>query len=329
MAYLGREAARAATGARVEEGWERRTKALTLSDEEVRTCVKAYAPQRPVLSHAKLEGGLVNANVHVRLGEPAEDVVLRVYLRDGAAASIEGAVLEAVVGRIPAPRQLASGRLGELPFALHSLVPGRALTTLFAGGDNASIGRAGTELGGALAALHAHQTEALGFLDANLRVPEPMPSLAQTWTEHIGERLAGAAGDRLGPALSERLRAHVKAHRDALEELGGSTSLLHADCKPTNIFVREDGGLTGLLDWEFAWSGPPIFDVGQLFRWPVPPIFEARFVSSYRVHGGVLGQDWRAAARLIDLLNLVQMLNDAGPREVVASDCRRLIEESL
>ncbi len=38
--------------------------------------------------------------------------------------------------------------------------------------------------------------------------------------------------------------------------MGGPHCLVHSDFNGTNILVR-DGRITGVLDWEFAFAGPP------------------------------------------------------------------------
>ena len=89
------------------------------------------------------------------------------------------------------------------------------------------------------------------------------------------------------------------------------------------------GALTGFLDWEFAWSGPPLFDLGQKLRVPVPAAYERALLDGYRAAGGVLADGWRHAARQLDLMNLVGFLAQDGERAQQTRDVLALIDAYL
>jgi hypothetical protein len=88
--------------------------------------------------------------------------------------------------------------------------------------------------------------------------------------------------------------------------------LLHGDFKVSNLSWTESGQLL-VLDWEFAYSGPSLMDVGQLFRWEPPPSFVEGFVRGYGDHGGVLPEDWGKWAALFDIFNLAGLLAGSEP----------------
>lgn len=56
---------------------------------------------------------------------------------------------------------------------------------------------------------------------------------------------------------------------DALADPAGGTLVCHNDVEPSNVVFR-DGIAVGLLDFEFAAPGRPIYDVAQLARLCVP-----------------------------------------------------------
>ena len=321
----------------MERGWERRAEPPELAPEEIVLRVEPYAGARPVLDSTPLGGGLVNLNLRVRLGDPDEDIVLRVHLRsdEPAAAAKEAAVLRSLPPGVPAPRVLHAGIVAERPQAIHSFIQGSPLLLLLRGTrarDPAqpALARAGRHIGRALAALHAEPRANLGFLDGTLAVPDPMGALDEVWRGFLKTALfAGRAGGRLPPEERDALWQFAQAQAPRLQVLVGHNALLHGDCKPTNVFVREDGHLTGLLDWEFAFSGPPLLDLGQMLRWPVPRVYERALRESYVSAGAHLPEDWRALARMLDLLNLVGFLDREEERPVVTRDCRRLIGETL
>ena len=53
-------------------------------------------------------------------------------------------------------------------------------------------------------------------------------------------------------------------------------ALVHADFNPKNLLVDPaTGGVTGVLDWEFAYAGAPLGDLGNLLRFETDPVFAA------------------------------------------------------
>ena len=84
-----------------------------------------------------------------------------------------------------------------------------------------------------------------------------------------------------------------------------------------------------VLDWEFAFAGPPLMDLGQLVRWPVPRSFLDALESGYESKGGRLPQDWTGRAAAFDLVNLVEMLVRSTPGTKRAKDLRARIEATV
>ena len=84
-----------------------------------------------------------------------------------------------------------------------------------------------------------------------------------------------------------------------------------------------------MLDWEFAWSGPPLLDVGQLLRWDPPPEFTRAFARSYRQHGGQLPDGWERWAALFDLFNLVGSVERSLPAPRRREDTRRRLVATI
>ena len=104
--------------------------------------------------------------------------------------------------------------------------------------------------------------------------------------------------------------------------------LLHGDFKASNLHEALDGRLL-VLDWEFAYAGPCLMDIGQLFRWDEPQPFTDNFVAAYMAAGGNLPKNWRELIACFDLVNLVGLLakSDRGTRR--EADCMGRIRERL
>ena len=93
---------------------------------------------------------------------------------------------------------------------------------------------------------------------------------------------------------------------------------------------QRDGKLrvAAVLDWEFAFSGPPLLDIGGMLRHSesLPPDFEPDFIRGFSENGGQLPPEWKKTVRLLDLINLCQFLSmpdKSDWRVAVGRDCVR------
>jgi aminoglycoside phosphotransferase (APT) family kinase protein len=144
------------------------------------------------------------------------------------------------------------------------------------------------------------------------------------WAEGM---LAGAAGRRLGD-LGETI-ARLWAREESRMRDAAAPVLVHSDFKPANVKWLPKLADVLVLDWEFAWSGPPLMDIGQFLRWGAPEPFVAALASAYCEAGGELPEGWRRTGELLDLFNLVGMLDQDGERPIRQADLRQRIESTL
>jgi aminoglycoside phosphotransferase (APT) family kinase protein len=240
-----------------------------------------------------LSGGL--ANLVLRIGD---DRVLRIYRRDATSIDKELALLQRPWRTFRVPQVLARG--GDHLLLDH--VPHAPLE------DDAASGAA---LGATLAEIHATRLPQHGFIDGNLRVVEPMPDFVDALVGYARENLNAmgahrASGDAAFTALRTAI-ATLDERRGDLERVLSGPVLLHGDFKVSNLRRADDGSLL-VLDWEFAFAGPTLCDIGQLLRWQPSAQFEGAFAEAYRAGGGVLRDGWRRAADTLDLANLVGLI---------------------
>ncbi len=133
---------------------------------------------------------------------------------------------------------------------------------------------------------------------------------------------------RLGESLSQRLMAFVHQHAPLLDTMSQRATLTHADFNPPNILMSQTNDSwrgAAVIDWEFAWSGPPLYDIGIMLRdsQRLPPDFAERLIAGFADHGGALPDRWLRIARLLDLINLCDFLarsdiDSQGIAEMVA-----------
>ena len=255
-----------------------------------------------------LPGGL--ANLNVRIGEHR---VLRIYVRDPKSIGKEALLLGRGWDSFRVPSILDRGE----DFLLLEYVPhGQLLGT---DGHGAAVGKA-------LAEIHSVVFDTNGFLGPDLSIVEPLPN----WMAAVEAEMAavfGRAHDAFA-SLRKPFLAFYERYRTELDDPAVGAVLQHGDFKPSNLHGTTSGSLL-VLDWEFAFAGPPLMDLGQLVRWSVPRPFLDAFASGYRSNGGRLPQDWTERAAVFDLVNLVEMLGRATPGSKRAKDLRARIEATI
>lgn len=270
--------------------------AIDLTRAEIERRIGPFSGEVEVLS-----GGL--ANMNVRLGS---DRVLRVYRRDPGAAPKEASLLARGWRSFRVPAILAAGE----DFLLLEHVPHGSLQ------DTATCGAA---VGRALAEIHGVGFDSAGFLGPDLAVAEPFADCVGALRGYVASVL-----ERLDPALrgelSERVSAFLDTDAGALRARASVPVLLHGDFKASNLHWLASGELL-VLDWEFAYAGPSLMDVGQLLRWGPGPEFVAAFADAYRAHAP-LAEEFERWAAVFDLFNLVGLLEGVEPGSRRAIDLR-------
>jgi fructokinase len=78
-----------------------------------------------------------------------------------------------------------------------------------------------------------------------------------------------------------------------------------------------------VLDWEFAYSGSPLADLGNVLRFGESP-----FTKGVLVGFGPLPPCWRETARALDLFSVAEFLTRA-PQEPIAGDIRAAIRRMV
>jgi fructosamine-3-kinase len=288
-----------------EREWERPAPVASLDPAEVE--------HRLGPTHGPLEllgGG--HANINVRVGARR---VLRIYRRDRDAAAKEKALLLQPWTSFLVPPVLGAGE----DFLVLGYVPHGALTV---------SAEHGTQAGRALAEIHRTRFPRAGFLDGDLHVDKPFDDAIAALFDYARSEIARAAAAANDGDLGAVLATFFTDRLDALRAAAGPPALLHGDFKASNLHLTPANRLL-VLDWEFAYSGPALMDVGQLLRWDPPAAFVAGFAEAYREDGGVLPDDWRMWADVFDLFNLAGLLGGATPGSRRSIDVHARIARTL
>lgn len=317
-------------GRGIEAGWDRREAFVDLTAPELAAMLAPVFGACTLAAVEPLSGGLVNSNHRVQVAGASQPVVVRVYTRDADACSRDAALFRLVEDRVPVPELLWADAAGERSYAVMSWVEGVSLTTAL----EDAPGEVGRAVGETLAAIGGHTFPRAGFFSADLTVTHAGDGVAVPFLEHIEHCLDTGAAARLGEPLATEVRAFVRRHARYLPAEPRPAALVHGDYKAGNILLHQTGGRWGVaavLDWEFAFAGPPVFDLGILLRYArrLPVAFEQGVIAGFAAAGGALAPEWKRTIRLLDFVNLCDFLRTQGRSAALVDDVTGLITRTM
>lgn len=261
-------------------------------------------------------------------GAGAERVVVRIYggrsaARGQQAVDIDAALLRLLRGIVPVPEVLEVRRpAGDLPALLVTeFLPGERGDLLLPRLDTDRRAQLAANLGGLLDRL-AHIPTLRGgrFVDAELNI-EPFPGVADGlpgWVRAHRDELTG--WDEAALAGLDIVAERAQDLLDTVER----TCLVHSDFNPKNLLVDPSTlEVTGLLDWEFAHSGSPYTDLGNLLRFERDEAFTAAVLAAYGDLDVCL--ELARAADLVALVDLAARDHDTATRNPVTTAADTLL----
>jgi len=295
-------------------------------------------PGQNVVAAEHVSGGFANSSFKVELSNIDAPVVVRVYIRDPSAACREASILELVKERVPVPEVLYVSPEAREPhtYVILRWVRGVPLDQLLAEGAPSDARRAVRATGSVLARLQGFRFARSGFFGSTLAIRTPLASDARAIVGVLERCLFKDGGEeRLGVALTQRLWRFVTEHEDMLGAVEHHTMLVHGDFGGLNVIVRmapDAPEVAALIDWEYAHSGTPLVDLGNMLRRPdrdLAPWFEEELIRGYREEGGILPENWKQVSRIVDFVRLCAFLGSPNAGEVAQQGVRALIESAL
>ncbi|CDN43792.1 phosphotransferase family protein [Paenibacillus sp. P22] len=315
----------------MKENWERGETPPEPEPHIIRELAAAALPELRHCTPRRTGAGL--SNLVYKLDSGGRSYALRIYRQNAVVARKEASISRLLAGSLPVPRLLASDWSGSLypaPWAIMEWMPGVLLADEFRSGSMDAKSEWHHAAGRTLAAIHDIRFQEAGFLDGELAVSEPLALNGEGWRQFIAHCLEAAAGSLLGTEATRRLDHFGVSFSPLLDLHAMLPVLVHSDYNALNVLGVRTGGrreLSAVLDWEFAYAGSAMADIGNWLRYePRGTAAEEAFAAGYRSGGGFLPERWRELSLLEDMVALCDLLSRSGEHAPIrTADLRRLI----
>ncbi len=313
--------------------WERKKPPIELSQDILCNMVEPIFPNRKIESFELLNLGLANTNIRFKFSALDEYFVLRIYMQGKNALSQEVALAERFKDLVKMPEFLYvdKGSLGHA-YAIQRWIKGKSLHEMFDLVSLSQVQEIAGEVAKTLSKIASQSFTKSGYFKENLHIIAFESSNDQhPFVSYMKDCLfENYSGRWLGETLSEVVWKFVLDNQSYFPSLEPAC-LVHGDFNPDNILIDEETfKVAGVLDWEFAFSGSYLFDIGTLLRFEVPTGFEQRFIEVYSIEAGIkFPENWHKMIKVQDLSNLIGLLNTAHECPNRIRDIKVLINDIL
>ena len=307
--------------------------AASLSHQQVVQLLTKALPKHRLRSFEPLTGGMSNLNYLLHVDGIEGGFVLRIYTRDLSACQKEIDLHSLVRERLPVPEVIYADPKGEEgigPYVLKRYVEGETFQELKSQGNLQDVAEVAYAIGATLARLQT------------FTFPRPGPIRGGLFSEGstpISEIIEGYLNSpvleqRLGAEERDRLRTFFSGWLSQLSSLDQQRSLVHGDFNARNTVVKRSGGrwvVSGVLDWELAFSGSPLWDAARFicFERRPRPLREPYFSTGFREGGASLPENWGEFSRVINAVGATEGLSRADLRLAFVPELKDLIIATL
>jgi Ser/Thr protein kinase RdoA (MazF antagonist) len=251
-----------------KHNWEKADINHQVPEEMIDAILTLAFPKQKIHSQELISGGCANLNYRIRLTTHENPKILRIYLRDQEAAYCEQKLGKLLKNTIPIPEIYFIAEYQSYRFAIAEFMPGILLRDLLLNNPEEEFKPLLVDAGLMLAKIRQYHFECAGCFDRNLKITEPLSQNA--YWEYSQQSLKEPLVQQILPqeVINQINDYFEKLHAffpDAKE-----TNLVHADFDPANILVLKTDDrwqLSGILDWEFAFSGSSLCDVANMLRY--------------------------------------------------------------
>jgi Phosphotransferase enzyme family len=300
-----------------KSNWEKTSTTHSLPPGMVDKMLRVVYPEKILISQELMAGGCANLNVKILLEGEDSPKILRIYLRDKDSAYREQKIGVLLNKDLPVPQIYTIREVYGYHFAITEFMPGISLRDLLLSDKPYDIRAVMHDVGITLSKITKHTFSQAGFFDKELRVmPKPASedylSFAKECLEH--ENVLSVLTAEILTNISQTLGKYGSLFPDVSEK-----HLVHADFDPSNMLVNEVDGLwkvSGVLDWEFSFSGSLLWDVANMLRYAhkMPFDFQDAFLQGLTSGGVKLRENWHITVQLLNLLSLLDCLKRSDPK---------------
>jgi|GEM_PF-221341 len=316
-----------------KENWEKTQEKVHISQDLILKMLQAYYPKSDIKNISKVEGGCANINVLVELNNSNKLVVLRIYLRDKNSAYKEKKISEILCGKIPIPEIYHITEKFGYTFAIVKYLEGTSLREILLSNRRADIGKIMLKVGETLGAISRVKFKVSGFFDKNFEINE---SIEKGSIYHFCCRILEEENVKaILPLEKIKEIKNLFYEYETLLPDNSEKNLVHGDFDPSNILVKEINGqleISGIMDWEFAFSGSTLFDVANMLRYShkCPKTYSESFIKGLTKYYK-LPDSWKITMYLLNILSLLECLSRSKLQNVPnqTKDIKELINYML
>lgn len=323
----------------MRENWERSEPIVNLDLESLTELIQPIFKGQTVIAAQTTVGGLANTNYKLELSKQSQPILLRLFVRNSKNYKKEFAISQLVRGWVKVANFLyvaPSNPLTGNSYAILEWIDGVLLDSVVQSVSQEELVQIGKAVGCELAKIHCFKFERTGLFDDDLQVTRPISINSQGFLSFIHEALIDGIGyQRLGGEFTEQFWNFAQAKAYILDEINTYTPcLVHSDYGGSNILIRrteEEWVVSGILDWEFAYSGSTLADIGHILRSPLGLMnqFEQSLIYGFVENDGFLPVNWKVMSKLLDLLAWVEFLNRPTSRVNVINSARKVISDTM
>ncbi len=322
----------------MRENWNRATETLNFSKAELEQLVQPAFGSVNILQATIAEGGLANTNIRCSTDKSNQEYLIHIFTRDPKQARKEFSLSRLIEDTVPTPHSVffsETNPITDHPYVIRTWVTGHRLEVLRTELNESELRDAGQSIGTALAAVHAYKFSASGFFDGELNIQTKLNTGSAGLIEYVSGCIAHPLlSQRMDPSLKTRLLQFLRQESHILDEWQQPPCLTHADFGGSNILLDDSSGewqVSAILDWEFAFSGTPFADFGNLLRNPLGASlsFVNGLTRGYKEAGGTLPDNWRKMSLLCDLTAWVEFLTRPEANIALIRDSTELIGATI
>lgn len=160
--------------------WEKTDQHFQVSAQTIQDMVELALPGKKLASHEIISGGCANLNIKLNLTDENQPLILRLYVRDKAAAYREQKLAALIKSSVPLPEVYFVGDFEGHRFAITEYMPGLNLRDLLLNHPNGNIESIMLQVGQILASIQKYQFPISGFFDDDLKVSDPLSRQSYT-----------------------------------------------------------------------------------------------------------------------------------------------------